>query len=98
MEGSSVEDVLRRSPLFAALDEEASVSLLKSMTEISLARADALFHEGDPGDQLYVVVEGKIKLGRSSGDVRGSVTVRPRTAYVDRDGADTDQAPGAGAQ
>src|SRR5215470_205164 len=74
MEGSSVEDVLRRSPLFAALDEEASNSLLKSMTEIALSRGDALFHEGDPGDALYVVVEGKIKLGRSSGDGRENLT------------------------
>ena len=69
-----MDDVLRRSPLFAALDEEASASLLKSMTEISLSRGDALFHEGDPGDQLYVVVEGKIKLGRSSGDGRENLT------------------------
>jgi CRP-like cAMP-binding protein len=69
-----VDDVLRRSPLFAALDEEASASLLKSMTEISLTRGDALFHEGDPGDQLYVVVEGKIKLGRTSGDGRENLT------------------------
>src|SRR6266705_3473497 len=74
MEGSSVEDVLRRSPLFAALDEEASNSLLKSMTEIALSRGDALFHEGDPGDARYVVVEGKIKLGRSSGDGRENLT------------------------
>jgi CRP-like cAMP-binding protein len=74
MEGSTVEDVLRRSPLFAALDEEASNSLLKSMTEIALSRGDALFHEGDPGDALYVVVEGKIKLGRSSGDGRENLT------------------------
>jgi CRP/FNR family transcriptional regulator, cyclic AMP receptor protein len=74
MEETSVEDVLHRSPLFAALDEEASNSLLKSMVEISLGRGDALFHEGDPGDQLYVVVEGKIKLGRSSGDGRENLT------------------------
>ena len=72
--GPTVEDVLRRSPLFAALDEEASNSLLKSMAEITLGRGDALFHEGDPGDQLYVVLEGKIKLGRSSGDGRENLT------------------------
>lgn len=69
-----MEDVLRRSPLFAALDEEASNSLLKSMTEISLSRGDALFHEGDPGDALYIVVEGKIKLHRASGDGRENLT------------------------
>jgi len=40
----------------------------------SLARGEVLFHEGDPGDQLYVVVEGKIKLGRTSGDGRENLT------------------------
>jgi CRP/FNR family transcriptional regulator, cyclic AMP receptor protein len=74
MEDPQVEDVLRRSPLFSALDEEASNSLLKSMVEISLGRGEALFHEGDPGDQLYVVIEGKIKLSRSSGDGRENLT------------------------
>src|SRR5919202_2948555 len=40
------------------------------MTQVELGRGDALFHEGDPGDRLYVVTEGKIKLGRASGDGR----------------------------
>lgn len=36
------------------------------MSEVTLARGDALFHEGDPGDRLYVVTEGKVKLHRTS--------------------------------
>jgi CRP-like cAMP-binding protein len=40
------------------------------MNEIELARGEILFHEGDPGDSLYVVLRGKIKLGRTSGDGR----------------------------
>src|SRR3989440_4726847 len=40
------------------------------MSEIELARGEVLFHEGDPGDSLYVVLRGKIKLGRASGDGR----------------------------
>lgn len=35
-----------------------------------MERGDELFHEGDPGDKLYVIAEGKIKLGRSSTDGR----------------------------
>jgi CRP-like cAMP-binding protein len=65
-----VDDVLRRTPLFAALDEDASIALRASMTEFSLARGEVLFYEGDPGDALYVVTEGKVKLGRTSGDGR----------------------------
>ena len=65
-----MDDVLRRTPLFATLDQDAAASLRASMNEIELARGDLLFHEGDPGDSLYVVLRGKIKLGRTSGDGR----------------------------
>lgn len=65
-----MDDVLRRAPLFAALDDEQAAELRASMSEVTLARGDALFHEGDPGDRLYVVTEGKVKLHRTSPDGR----------------------------
>jgi CRP-like cAMP-binding protein len=70
VEEDPVDDVLRKAPLFAALDDEASAALRASMTEVELNRGEALFGEGEPGDRLYVVIEGKIKLGRTSGDGR----------------------------
>jgi CRP/FNR family cyclic AMP-dependent transcriptional regulator len=63
-------DVLRQAPLFSALDDEAAQALRSSMGEIKLRRAEVLFHEGDPGDKLYIVTEGKVKLGRTSSDGR----------------------------
>jgi CRP/FNR family transcriptional regulator len=65
-----VDDVLQRAPLFAALEDDDAAELRASMTEVSLERGDSLFHEGDPGDRLYVVIEGKVKLHRSSNDGR----------------------------
>ena len=65
-----MDDVLRRAPLFAVLDDEAATALRASMTRTEIPRGHVLFHEGDPGDRLYVIVEGKIKLGRTSGDGR----------------------------
>lgn len=56
--------ILRQAPLFRGLDEEAFEALSSSMGEIALERGAVLFHEGDSGDQLYVVVDGKLKLGR----------------------------------
>ena len=64
------DDIVRSAPLFAALDEGAASSLRQSMVEVNLGRSETLFDEGDQGDQLYVIVEGKIKLGRASGDGR----------------------------
>jgi CRP/FNR family transcriptional regulator, cyclic AMP receptor protein len=65
-----LDDALKRAPLFTALDEEAAAALRRSMTEVQLGRGQVVFREGDPGDRLYVVSEGKIKLGRSSSDGR----------------------------
>ena len=64
------DDVVRQAPLFAALDDEAAEALRKTMTRVEVPRGETIFHEGDPGDRLYVIVEGKIKLGRASGDGR----------------------------
>jgi CRP/FNR family cyclic AMP-dependent transcriptional regulator len=64
------DDVVRQAPLFAALDDEAAEALRATMTRVEVPRGEEIFHEGDPGDRLYVIVEGKIKLGRASGDGR----------------------------
>lgn len=61
---------MKKAPLFAALDDEAASALQQSMTSSRLERGDILFHEGDQGDRLYVIREGKIKLGRTSSDGR----------------------------
>ena len=63
-------DVLRQAPLFSALDDEAATALRSSMTDSRLRRGEVLFHEGDSGDKLYVVLDGKVKLGRTSSDGR----------------------------
>ncbi|CAA9317362.1 MAG: cAMP-binding proteins - catabolite gene activator and regulatory subunit of cAMP-dependent protein kinases [uncultured Nocardioidaceae bacterium] len=62
--------VLRQAPLFRGLDDEAAEALSSSMSQERLRRGQTLFREGDIGDRLYVVTEGKIKLGRTSADGR----------------------------
>ncbi len=64
------DDPLAGAPLFAALEDEAAAALRASMTRVLLERGRVLFSEGEPGDRLYVVVDGKIKLGASSNDGR----------------------------
>ncbi len=62
--------MVRRAPLFAGVDDESAETLMASMARTRMERGDVLFHEGDRGDRLYVIAEGKIKLGRSSVDGR----------------------------
>jgi CRP/FNR family transcriptional regulator, cyclic AMP receptor protein len=64
------EEVIRRAPLFTALDDAAATTLRESMTQVKVTKGHTLFKEGDAGDRLFVVVEGKLKLGTSSGDGR----------------------------
>ncbi len=68
-----MSDVLSRAPLFSALDDDAAAALRASMTQVTLERGDVLFREGDSGDALYVITDGKIKLGRSAPDGRENI-------------------------
>jgi CRP/FNR family cyclic AMP-dependent transcriptional regulator len=65
-----VEDTLRRAPLFQGLDDAAAENLRTRMADLDVARGRTIFHEGDPGDALYVVLTGKIKLVRHAPDGR----------------------------
>jgi CRP-like cAMP-binding protein len=40
------------------------------MTDESIGRGNVVFNEGDEGDRVYVVIKGKVKLGRKSPDGR----------------------------
>ncbi len=64
------DDVLSRAPLFEALDEDGAKALRSMLNDVELPRGDRLFDEGDAGDRLYVVLEGKIKLTRAASDGR----------------------------
>jgi CRP/FNR family transcriptional regulator, cyclic AMP receptor protein len=66
----NAEGVLKRAPLFNALDDEDARALRRQMTEVKLSRGEHLFMEGDHGDALYVVLDGKMKLTKTSTDGR----------------------------
>ena len=64
------DTIVLSAPLFADLADEESRALLETMVPVDLSRGDVLFREGEPGDRLYVIAQGKIKLGRRSSDGR----------------------------
>lgn len=63
-------DVVRQASLFSSLSDEDAATLQTSMTSVTLDRGEVLFREGERGDRLYVLLTGKIKLGRTSSDGR----------------------------
>ncbi|TQL52289.1 transcriptional regulator [Ornithinicoccus hortensis] len=64
---------MMKTPLFAALDETSAQRLMESMQRTQLHRSETVFNEGDPGDSLYIILTGKVKLARTSGDGRESL-------------------------
>lgn len=68
--GGSVDDALQQAPLFSALDEDDAEALRATMIEVALSKGEILFAEGEPGDRLYVILDGKVKLGQTSADGR----------------------------
>jgi len=62
-----------QAPLFSALDAEGAAALRASLKETAVSKGDVLFHEGEPGDRMYVILEGKVKLGQTSNDGRESL-------------------------
>lgn len=68
-----MDDVLSRAPMFAALDPEAAAALRASMDTVSLNKGQVLFNEGDRGERLYIITDGKMKLGHTSTDGRESL-------------------------
>lgn len=55
---------LRKVELFAGLSEEALQTVAKVATEESHALGTKVFQHGDPGDKLYLILEGKVRISR----------------------------------
>ena len=68
-----MQDRLRTAPLFAALDDDAANALRSSMVDQRLTKGDVLFSEGEPGEKLYLIESGKIKLSHTASDGRESI-------------------------
>jgi serine phosphatase RsbU (regulator of sigma subunit) len=63
----SIQDVLRKVPLFAPLSSHELGALISSFTRIEVKTGEILFYEGEPGDTFFVVEQGKIEIIKSIG-------------------------------
>ncbi len=62
-------NLLKNSQLFADLDEEEIAAIGEICSEQSFKFGKKIFKEGDPGNRLYIVSEGEVRISR---DVPGS--------------------------
>jgi CRP-like cAMP-binding protein len=64
--GRPVLDALAGIAFFAGLDREALERLAASMRSRRFRRGEVIFHVGDPGDALFVIVTGDVKISLPS--------------------------------
>lgn len=91
------QEFLKNTLLFADLTEDELVEIILLGQQRPFEKDSVIFEEGDPGDSLYLIVEGgvRISLIRSSGeealailrapDIFGEMTLfdfQPRSAHA----------------
>lgn len=92
-----MNDFLRQIPLFSGLDDFALERLVAMSTELTLQPGELIIREGEIGDAMYIIVEGRVQVRkhardgdivlaeRGAGEVIGEMSVldqAPRVASV----------------
>src|ERR1700693_2618268 len=70
---SSKLAVLRKHLIFRDLDPEALDQLCRYAKHTTLKRGAAIFSKGDPGNSLFAVISGTVKISPSSADGRSAI-------------------------
>ncbi|MCW2556448.1 MAG: transcriptional regulator, Crp/Fnr family protein [Mycobacterium sp.] len=72
--------ILAQAAIFQGVEASAVRVLTDGLHPLTAVNGHVFFHEGDQGDCLYIVISGKVKLGRRSPDGRENFfTVRGAT-------------------
>ncbi len=70
MQPSSKAQILKRSPIFASLNDDELSELANLATERNFMSKEFIFWDGDTADWFYVVAEGKVKVLKHSSSGR----------------------------
>ncbi|MGZ6792444.1 MAG: Crp/Fnr family transcriptional regulator [Mycobacteriales bacterium] len=65
-----MDEVLARAGLFQGIAVEAAEAVAASLEYGDYGRGETVFSEGEQGDTLYIVLAGKVKIGRRAVDGR----------------------------
>jgi CRP/FNR family cyclic AMP-dependent transcriptional regulator len=62
MNNEAIVELLARSGLFGLLDKEDRAAVVRRMRRVQFEPNQMIFSRGDPGRDLYLVLEGRIRL------------------------------------
>lgn len=65
-----VADVLARSGIVQGVEPDAVTALSAQLKPVDFPKGHTIFVEGEPGDRLFIIVSGKVKIVRSAADGR----------------------------
>ncbi|MFD2417610.1 Crp/Fnr family transcriptional regulator [Amycolatopsis pigmentata] len=65
-----MDETLARAGIFQGVEPAAAEALAQTLETVEFPRGHVIFTEGEPGDKLYIILSGKVKIGRKSPDGR----------------------------
>lgn len=57
-----MNEILARAGILQGVSPDATAALAQHLQHISFPRRHTVFTEGDPGDDLYIILDGKVKI------------------------------------
>lgn len=82
MDRTSVKESMRRLALFEGLGEGDLDQLVDLSRQQHLAPGEVLMREGEPGDTMYVIVDGALEVVKGRGNQEHRLAVRSRGEVV----------------
>jgi CRP-like cAMP-binding protein len=78
-------EFIKSIPYFSGLDQEGLDSIRKRLFEKKAERGEMLLFEGEPADNLYFVVNGAVKVFKTSADGKEQILqiIRPGESFND---------------
>jgi CRP/FNR family cyclic AMP-dependent transcriptional regulator len=67
---STVDAIVARAGLFETVDPAAVAAVIDQLRPVHISHRQTVYTEGEPGEQLYIIASGKVKLGRVCADGR----------------------------
>ncbi|MEZ0364731.1 Crp/Fnr family transcriptional regulator [Mycobacterium sp. pUA109] len=65
-----MNDALARSGILQGVTPEAAAALTSHLQQVTFPPGHTVFVENEPGDELYIILAGRIKVGRKTADGR----------------------------
>ena len=63
-----MHEILSRAGIFQGVEPSTVSALTKQLRPVGFPLGHTVFAQGEPGDRLYIIISGKVKIGRCSPD------------------------------